>query len=62
MKRPRVNGEEQDAFSRRYRRYLSWRPGELHKIKRRSAKRERRNAQAEIMEAMHDEDQRGEPV
>jgi hypothetical protein len=44
MKRPRVNGEEQDAFSRRSRRLLFWQPGELRAIKRRSAKRERRIA------------------
>ena len=30
-------------------------------IKRRSAKRDRRIARDEIMEAMHDEGQRGEP-
>ena len=40
MKRARVGGDEQDAFSR-WRHIHSWRPGELRKIKRRAGKRER---------------------
>jgi hypothetical protein len=55
MKRPRINGEEEDAFSRRSRRLLFWQPGELHMIKRRSAKRERRNARAEIQEVRNED-------
>ena len=41
MKRARVNGEEQDAFSC-WRRVMAWRPGERKAIKRRSNRRERR--------------------
>jgi hypothetical protein len=54
MKRKRVGGEEQDAFSRRYRSFLHWHPGQLRKTKRRSAKRERRNAAAEVRRERQD--------
>ena len=47
MKRPPVNGAEQDAFSR-WRHVLSWRSGELRRIKRRASKRERRTAKTAI--------------
>lgn len=45
MIRPRVGGDEQDAFSRT-RRIHSWGPGQLRWIKRKAAKRERRLAKA----------------
>lgn len=48
MKRKRVGGDEQDAFSRRARAFYRWRPGQIRKLKRRSAKRERRNAAGEV--------------
>jgi hypothetical protein len=54
MKRKCVGGEEQDAFSRRYRKYLHWKPGQLRKAKRRSAKRERREAAAEASRERQD--------
>ena len=43
-RRPAKNGDEQDAFSRRARRYLSvfQRAGVAHKTKTRAARRERR--------------------
>jgi hypothetical protein len=47
VKRARVGGDEQDAFTG-WRRFYSWRPGELRKIKRRASKRERRTAKAVI--------------
>ncbi len=47
MKRPRVGGAEQDAFSR-WRHVHSWGPGEIRKIKRRAGKRERRTARVII--------------
>lgn len=43
MKRARHDADEQDAFSRRARRLLSWRPGELKAIKARANRRERRH-------------------
>ena len=48
MKRKRVGGEEQDAFSRRSRNLYRWHPGQLRSLKRRAAKRERRGAAAEV--------------
>ena len=45
MKRARHGGDEQDAFSRRYKNFLKWRPGERKRIKRRANRRDRRNAQ-----------------
>lgn len=39
--------EEQDAYTG-WRRYLHWRPGQIAVIKRRTHKRERREAQARI--------------
>jgi hypothetical protein len=39
-----ANGDECDAFSRKSRRLLSWRPGELRKIKRAFSKRMRRQS------------------
>lgn len=47
MKRACANGDEQDAFTG-WRHVLSWRAGELRKIKRRASKRERRTARAAI--------------
>lgn len=43
MKRPMKAWEEYDAFTK-WRKYLYWQPGELKRIKRRAAKRERREA------------------
>lgn len=43
-----ADGDECDAFSRRSRRLLSWRSGELRKIKRRFSKRMRKQARLEI--------------
>lgn len=42
MKRPRLGGLEQDAFSRRWKNVLAWRPGERKAIKARANRRERR--------------------
>ena len=50
MKRKAANGDEQDAFSRRARRYLRWRPGERSKLKTQSNRRERRQASKRIRE------------
>lgn len=50
VRRQRAGGEEQDAFSRYWRKYLRWKPGQLRKVKRRSAKRERRTAARQIRE------------
>ena len=47
VKRVRVGGAEQDAFSR-WRHVHSWGAGELRKIKRRASKRERRTAKSVI--------------
>lgn len=43
-KRKAVGGEEVDAFSRRAKNYLFWRPGERKSIKQRANRRERRAA------------------
>lgn len=48
MKRARADGDEQDAFSRVARRWLSWRPGERKAVKRRANKRERRTAKNDV--------------
>ncbi|EQB32250.1 hypothetical protein M529_10635 [Sphingobium ummariense RL-3] len=37
-------GDEVDAFSRKSRRLLSWRPGELRRLKRAFSKRMRRSS------------------
>lgn len=44
MKRARLNGDEQDAFSKNWRRWIGalQRPGVIKKTKRRANKRERR--------------------
>lgn len=47
-RRPRHDGDEQDAFSRYWRSALIWKPGQIKKIKRRANKRDRRNAQQDI--------------
>jgi hypothetical protein len=39
-----LSGPERDAFSRRSRPMLNWRPSEIRKLKRAFAKRERRQA------------------
>jgi hypothetical protein len=46
--RESANGMECDAFSRRSRRVLAWRRGELRKIKRAFAKRVRQIARRSI--------------
>ena len=58
MKRARVGGDEQDAFSR-WRHIHSWRPGELRKIKRRASRRERHIARADVEHLRHSERQDG---
>ena len=47
MRRRTVGGDEFDAFTR-WRRVLSWQRGELRKLKRKSAKRERQDVRREI--------------
>lgn len=49
MKRRRVDGDEQDAYSKYWRPMLArfQRAGEVKKIKRRTHKRERREGKAE---------------
>ena len=47
MKRPAVNGEEQDAFSS-WRHYLIWRAGERKAIKQRANRRERRKVRENL--------------
>ena len=49
MKRPPANADEQDAFTK-WRHVMFWQRGELRRIKRRSAKRERRKAKHAIAE------------
>lgn len=46
MKRAKLGGDEQDAFTR-WRKYIRWKPGQIRKLKRQSAKRERRTAAAQ---------------
>lgn len=46
--RGKTNGDELDAFSRRSRRVLLWRPGELKRIKRLFARKQRRRLLAQI--------------
>lgn len=46
--RGHYNGDEYDAFSRRARHILRWRPGERRRIKRAYAKRLRKSAKAEL--------------
>jgi hypothetical protein len=46
--RGNANGMECDAFSRRSRRMLAWRGGELRKIKRAFAKRARQTVRRSI--------------
>jgi hypothetical protein len=54
LTRPVANdGDEQDAFTR-WRGMYRWRPGDLHRIKRRANKRDRRDARLRI--ARNDED------
>lgn len=42
-----INGDEVDVHGR-WRRYLSWRPGETAAVKRRTNRRERRERQTDI--------------
>lgn len=43
MKRiKKIDGDEQDALSKRYKRFIHWRSGERKRIKRKYNKRERR--------------------
>lgn len=48
MKRKRIDGDEQEAFSRICRRWVRWRPGERAVLKRRANQRERRQAKNAI--------------
>jgi hypothetical protein len=50
MKFPRraINGDEQDAYTS-WRRVMFWQSGELKRIKRRTHKRERREAKSHII-------------
>lgn len=50
-RRIRHNGDEQDAFSRRWRKVMHWQSGELRRIKRRANKRDRRAGKAEARDA-----------
>lgn len=47
MRGPLISGDEQDAVTG-WRRFLSWRPGERAKIKRKIRRRERHKAKQEI--------------
>lgn len=53
MKRRAVDGDEQDVYSA-WRKLLCWtqRPGATKKVKRRTHRRERREARAEIQEQL----------
>lgn len=42
--RGKTNGDERDAFSRRSRRLLGWRAGQVKRIKQRFARKQRRRA------------------
>lgn len=46
-----ANGIEVDAFSRKARHLLSWKRGELRKIKRAFGKRQRRNVKQDLSDA-----------
>jgi hypothetical protein len=47
VKRKVKGAEEWDVITR-WRRYLSWRPGEVSAIKRRMRRRERRDARSDL--------------
>lgn len=47
-RRKRVDGDEQDAYSRRWRRMFFWKTGQLAKVKRGTHKRERKDAKRQI--------------
>lgn len=49
MKRRMIRAEEYDLYTK-WRHVLFWQQGERHKIKRRTHKRERREAQQQIKE------------
>jgi hypothetical protein len=49
MTRAAKNAGEADAFSR-FRRYVRWRQGELHRIKRAANRRERQEGKREARE------------
>lgn len=48
MKRVRVNGDEQDAFSKFGKRFMIWRPGERKAIKTKANRRLRRQGRTDI--------------
>lgn len=54
MKRRRVDGDEQDMFSRWGRRYLHWRPGVRAKIRKKLHKRERREGRVEARQMVQE--------
>lgn len=47
QKRIATNGDEADAFSRKSRPLLHWKPGQIAEIKRRANKRERRQGKVD---------------
>lgn len=52
MKRIRVGGDEQDAFSRAARQYQAWRPGERKAVKTKANRRFRREGKNMIRKEM----------
>lgn len=50
MRRARLNGDEQDAFSRFGKRYMIWRAGQRKAIKARVNRRERRIARQALVD------------
>ena len=48
--RAKLSGDEWDAFSRRSRRMLRWRPGELRRVKRGFWKKQRASESRQIQE------------
>ena len=52
--RSRTNAEERDAFSKRSRRLLQWRPGELGRIKRQFGKKHRRTDAERVLDGLRE--------
>lgn len=53
--RRRVTGDEADAYSRYWRRWVNWRPGERAAVKRRTNRRERRERQRDAEQRVGEE-------
>lgn len=51
--RENLAGDGFDAFARFWRRNLSWRPGQIAKIKRRYSKKARKDARLATAKAIH---------